>query len=236
MIANTRKEALANGCDFYASSKKCPNGNIAPRATVSCNCTCDECRQQKSKRLVASRQASETKKEAARLAHKKWRQANADDERERCRQWRLENPSYSAKHYQENRATKLAFNKQWNKDNSDRLAELAKLRRATPEGKAVTFCRNMVMRCISQSVRIKDARCKKILGYTPNELIDHITPLLKDGMTWSNYGQWHVDHIKPVSLFFKEGITDPSLINALANLQPLWANDNMAKGCRYEQN
>ena len=53
-------------------------------------------------------------------------------------------------------------------------------------------------------------------------------------MTWDNYGEWHIDHIKPVSAFVKEGITDPKIINALDNLQPLWAEDNLRKGNKWE--
>jgi len=53
------------------------------------------------------------------------------------------------------------------------------------------------------------------------------------GMFWSNHGKWHIDHIKPVSVFVKEGITDPKIICALDNLQPLWAKDNLRKGVKY---
>ena len=53
------------------------------------------------------------------------------------------------------------------------------------------------------------------------------------GMFWSNHGKWHIDHIKPVSAFVKERITDPKIICALDNLQPLWAKDNLRKGVKY---
>ena len=47
-------------------------------------------------------------------------------------------------------------------------------------------------------------------------------------MSWDNHGKWHIDHIKPVSKFDKN--TLPSIVNALSNLQPLWAIDNIQKG------
>lgn len=72
-----------------------------------------------------------------------------------------------------------------------------------------------------------------ILGYTPGQLKEHLDSLLADGMTWENYGEWHVDHIKPINAFIKEGITSPQLINALSNLQPLWAVDNLVKGASW---
>lgn len=48
-------------------------------------------------------------------------------------------------------------------------------------------------------------------------------------MTWENWGEWHIDHIKPVAQFIREGITCPKQINALSNLRPLWAHDNLSK-------
>jgi len=47
-------------------------------------------------------------------------------------------------------------------------------------------------------------------------------------MCWDNYGDWHIDHIIPVSYFDEN--TPVSVINALSNLQPLWKLDNLSKG------
>ena len=52
-------------------------------------------------------------------------------------------------------------------------------------------------------------------------------------MTWENRGDWHIDHIKPMSLLIKEGVTCLRIINALSNLTPLWAHDNRSKGASY---
>ena len=46
-------------------------------------------------------------------------------------------------------------------------------------------------------------------------------------MSWENWGEWHIDRIIPVSKFDEE--TPPSIVNALTNLQPLWAADNLKK-------
>ena len=52
-------------------------------------------------------------------------------------------------------------------------------------------------------------------------------------MTWDNYGEWHVDHIRPISNFTL--IDDPEFKEcwALSNLQPLWSIDNFSKSPRY---
>lgn len=72
---------------------------------------------------------------------------------------------------------------------------------------------------------------EELVGYTIEELKLHLENQFKDNMAWSNYGDWHVDHIKPVSSF---NFTDPEDKEfqecwALENLQPLWAEENLAK-------
>ncbi len=71
------------------------------------------------------------------------------------------------------------------------------------------------------------------LGYKPEELIKHIQLQFQEGMSWDNYGEWHIDHIIPIIEFINNGLTDPKIINSLENLQPLWANDNLRKGANF---
>ena len=74
----------------------------------------------------------------------------------------------------------------------------------------------------------KEASTIDCLGYSALELKEHLEGLFKEGMTWENHGEWHIDHIKPVSSFDKN--THPSIVNSLSNLQPLWAYENLSKG------
>ena len=62
----------------------------------------------------------------------------------------------------------------------------------------------------------------------------HLAKQFAEGMTWDNYGKWHVDHIIPKS-FFKFGDTKDGGFQqcwALSNLQPLWASENCSKGAK----
>lgn len=70
------------------------------------------------------------------------------------------------------------------------------------------------------------------LGYSPAELAAHIERQFLKGMTWANYGDWHIDHIIPLSSFTITGVDDPNFAAAwaLSNLRPLWATDNISKG------
>jgi len=55
-------------------------------------------------------------------------------------------------------------------------------------------------------------------------------------MTWDNYGEWHVDHIKPIALFKITEIGDDEFMScrSLNYLQPLWGIENIRKSNKTE--
>jgi hypothetical protein len=73
----------------------------------------------------------------------------------------------------------------------------------------------------------KENTTNELLGYSAIQLKEHIEKQFVDNMCWENWGEWHIDHIKPVSSFDKS--EKMSIINSLDNLQPLWAVDNLKK-------
>ncbi len=77
----------------------------------------------------------------------------------------------------------------------------------------------------------KSTTWTELVDYSLQDLKEHLESLFLSGMTWENYGEWHIDHVKPISSFdivsdscdaFKECWN-------LKNLQPLWAIDNLIK-------
>lgn len=58
----------------------------------------------------------------------------------------------------------------------------------------------------------------------------HIESQFVEGMTWENYGEWHIDHVFPLSVAFEQGPEIFSNACKYTNLQPLWASDNISKG------
>jgi hypothetical protein len=76
---------------------------------------------------------------------------------------------------------------------------------------------------------VKPCKTMELLGCTREEFKAHIISLLQPGMTMENYGLWHIDHVRAVATF---DLSDPEQVKACfhyKNLQPLWAEDNMAK-------
>lgn len=75
----------------------------------------------------------------------------------------------------------------------------------------------------------------KTIGYTPHELVQHLESKFASGMAWDNMGKWHIDHIKPQSVFYFNTIEDQAFKDcwSLGNLQPLWAAENLEKSNHY---
>lgn len=87
---------------------------------------------------------------------------------------------------------------------------------------------------INKSLRngAKSARhWESLVDFTIDQLKVHLEKLFLDGMTWQNYGKWHIDHKVPIAVF---NFSKPEHIDfkrcwSLKNLQPLWAHDNISK-------
>jgi hypothetical protein len=77
----------------------------------------------------------------------------------------------------------------------------------------------------------KNRHWEDLVGYTVQNLKDHIEKLFQPNMSWDNYGEWHIDHIIPKSFFQYTSTNDVEFKYcwSLHNLQPLWAKDNLSK-------
>ena len=67
----------------------------------------------------------------------------------------------------------------------------------------------------------------RVLGVDFNTMRSHIQSLFIEGMSWDNFGEWHLDHIIPLSI----AKTEEEVLKLLhyTNVQPLWAKDNLKK-------
>lgn len=78
--------------------------------------------------------------------------------------------------------------------------------------------------------------CVKLFDFTFGEFIVKFESQFQLGMSWDNYGEWHIDHIIPDSAYQYSSIKDVGFKKSwnLNNLQPLWAKENLKKGNRYK--
>jgi hypothetical protein len=133
----------------------------------------------------------------------------------RARDWQLNNPD-------QNRKNK----NNWNRKNRDRIKRW--------EDKLPTKLANNLRRRLYKVLKgfNKSAHTMELIGCSIDHLITHLEKQFKTGMTWDNYGQWHVDHIKPLTSFNLDEPEQQRCACHYTNLQPLWADENKSKGNR----
>lgn len=77
--------------------------------------------------------------------------------------------------------------------------------------------------------RTRGVSAVKDLGISIQEFRTYIERQFAPGMTWDNYGRWHLDHKRTLASF---DLTDQDQARAachFTNYQPLWALDNQRK-------
>ena len=78
----------------------------------------------------------------------------------------------------------------------------------------------------------KSGSAVKDLGCSIKDLKIHLEEQFVEGMNWNNHGSWHLDHIKPLASFDLTDREQFLIACNFSNLQPLWAKDNLSKGCK----
>jgi len=151
---------------------------------------------------------------------------NLDRVKEYQSEYRIANKEEISKYRSEN----SEYYKNWWKNNREKASLYDK--RYNEKYPHVKICRNTLKSCLERIGLKKDKSLIDLLGYNLEDFKIHIETLFLDGMSWENWGKWHVDHKIPVSKFSKD--TPVSVINSLDNLQPLWAFDNLSKSNKIE--
>jgi hypothetical protein len=194
---------------------------------------CKKCGEVKSLSSFNFRSDSQTYrwdcKECLKAYRRKQYESNKEGAAKQAREWRNKNYEYwqrsRAEYYRKNKDAFRVRCRNWNKKNKPKLAEWARERRKKPYYKLREAHRGLMRRTLDGK--------KSDLGYDRDALKDHMESLFVDGMSWANYGEWEIDHIKPIKVFWDEGVTDPKIVNALTNLQPLWKKDNRKKSSKW---
>jgi hypothetical protein len=191
------------------------------------------------KNAATKRRYKEANQEKVRLSSLLHYTNNKEKILKYSREWSQRNKdkrmSYASSYKERHREKSLKSKREYNKRFRGNNPELARERdrayyRANPER---YFIRTSIARIVKY-MRDKDNRASvEVVGYGHEVLKQRLEFQFKDGMSWENYGEWHIDHKKPVARFIDQGITDPKVINALSNLQPLWARDNLEKSDKW---
>lgn len=68
-----------------------------------------------------------------------------------------------------------------------------------------------------------------LIGCEIDYLMYYLQEQFTKGMSWDNYGKWHIDHKKPCAKFNLSKPKEQQKCFNYTNLQPLWAIDNIRK-------
>jgi hypothetical protein len=207
---------------------------------------------------ASSKRYREANREKVNAWHRLYLEKNREKINARRRIWHKANPekvkAYKKATYEKHGEAYRAYGREYHKTNRERLriyenqyraANLEKVRleerTAQKNRKAndIQFKLSAVLRtrlavAVRQNRKVGSAISD--LGCSIFELKIYLEKQFKDGMTWDNYGLWHIDHRKPLAKF--DLTNRQQLLEAVhyTNLQPLWAYDNQHKGAKvYEQ-
>jgi hypothetical protein len=156
--------------------------------------------------------------------------------------------------YKKNREKRLKYYSDWSKENRDRLNEYHKewreknidkhrenkrtyqkhKRHTDPIYKLISNFRTAIYIVLKENKLDKYSNYFNMVGYSALDLKEHLEKQFTDSMSWENYGEWHIDHIKPISSFVFESVDDKEFKEcwSLDNLQPMWGVENIKKGNR----
>lgn len=243
----SRAEAKARGLTRYFTGKPCARRHRADRLVS--NGACRACK------IETQREYRAGNPEKYKESGRKWRadnpeyfrdyfRENQDRSRELSRAWKLANPERTKKI---NRDSILrtpgiaAFRaKRWRDANPEKTKEIRKRcyvrRMMDPRHKIDASIRTGLSGSIAKGGK-HGKKTYEALGYNRRDLMAHLEKKFTEGMTWDNYGDWHIDHVIPLSAFNFSTVDchDFKRAWALSNLQPLWAFDNLSKNAKLEK-
>ena len=142
-----------------------------------------------------------------------------------------------SEHYDQKKSHYKTKHKEYRENNRDKINLIAKKYVKQKRETDILFKIKHNLR-----VRIKEYMKSKnikktnktfdFVGCTPEILRKHLENNFKEGMSWSNYGEWEIDHTIPLS----QGTTIAELykLNYYCNLQPMWKHENIKKGASID--
>lgn len=177
---------------------------------------CKDCRNKKNKAY------REKNKEKVKEARKRYYESNKEHILEQMKVYadshKEQKAEYDKKYRQENKEKLRIQKKEWAKHSIEHKIRCNLRRRIAHALKGES----------------KSAHTMELIGCSIEFLKEYVSKMFLDGMSWDNYGQWHLDHIRPCSSFdLSDPIQQRECFN-YKNLQPLWANDNLKKAYKYE--
>jgi hypothetical protein len=174
---------------------------------------------------------------------KKFREENLEVIKKRKKEYAENNKEkiadYHRKYYEENKERIDARITEWINNNRDRVHERRRAWREAHEDDIQYKMTCMLRKNVGRSLEyVKKGELGvtsklELLGCSLGEFKEFLEDKFEDGMSWENHGEWHLDHIRPLSSFDLSVPEQVRESSHYTNLQPLWAIDNLRKGSKF---
>ena len=201
-------EAREKRLTRYFTGVPCKHGHIAER--IVSTRTCVDCKREK---------------DAA-------REARSYTDEQKIRHYEV---IKAARKRDPERYNKISAN--WKANNKDSVRSARRKRQSERlKSDPVFALRHRASCLVRQAIKSRDfaksSTTFKIIGCTNNELREHLERQFLKGMSWDNFGDWHIDHIVPISSAKNE--YEVISMNHFTNLRPMWARENLIKSNKME--
>lgn len=204
---------------------------------------CKECyrdyRERNLERILAQKaQYRKENRDSVLEQKRKYREKFKDSIRAKAKQRYKEDPKHfndlNKASYERHKEKRIKTVRAWmirNKDARNKWMRgwAEEKRRNDPHFKLAGNLRHRVYSALkSQGVK-KSEKTEALIGCSIQALKEHLEKQFQEGMTWDNYGEWHVDHILPCDSFDLSSEEEQKRCFHYTNLQPLWAKENLVK-------
>lgn len=144
--------------------------------------------------------------------------------------------NHQLEYYNNNKEARLKYSQVYYRANKDKLQPIRTKYQKTKRKNDINFkiahnLRSRLRGAIKKNTKLGSA--VKDLGCSIEELKHYLAERFTEGMTWQNYGEWEIDHIKPLSKFDLTNREELLKACNYNNLQPLWKIANRKKRNKY---
>ena len=198
--------------------------------------------------LVLQKKYRDNNKDKIKLKEKIYREKNKQKLFLRSKKYRDNNVEKLKSRRQETKEQRKILWKNWSEKNKEYRKEYKATRRDISNKQEqdrrqvdINFnlkqlLRGRLYKAVKAQNTNKSNSVISLVGCSIEDLKKHIEKQFTVGMSWENYGVkgWHMDHIIPCSYF---DLSDPEQQKQCfhyANIQPLWASDNLKKSNKLD--
>jgi hypothetical protein len=185
---------------------------------------------------LARKKCYEKKKDYYLQKSKEYQNKNKEQHKQANKKYYEKHKQKIQKYRDENKDKMKIYNKHYRQDkrhhcNHDISKKICRI--CNPNG----YLKSLVGGRLAKSLyRNKTKTTIEYLGCDIETFRTHLEKSFKEGMTWENQGEWHIDHIIPV--LYKHDSIEPSIEEVgkrlhYTNCQAMWGGENISKGNRY---